>query len=149
VSFPCHVPYNVVLCGAEFLCNHYHSVLLITVPSEKKTHIFRYSYLCNVSSVSQNHKATVVPTNSIQLGPHKTQYTLRLQVPCVPALLSNMSFSGEYYFGHGPTSAGFGVEWRHFQPQMALWTIPPSEMVVSQARPILSLSTCSHRFVHR
>ena len=46
-----------------------------------------------------------------------------------------MSFSGECYSGHGPTSAGFGVEWRHFQPQMALRTIPPGEMVVSQARP--------------
>ena len=62
---------------------------------------------------------------------------MRLQVPaCVHCsrYLFNMFF-GECYSGHGPTSAGFGVEWRHFQPQMALRTIPPGEMVVSQARP--------------
>ena len=44
-------------------------------------------------------------------------------------------FSGEYYSGHGPTPTGFGVEWCHFQPQIALQIISPSELVVSQARP--------------
>ena len=40
-----------------------------------------------------------------------------------------------FYPGHGPTPAGFGMEWCHFQPQMLLQTTSPGKMVVLQVRP--------------